>query len=94
MVWREGDAYCLIWALPCVTEAQLTEFCNKQSVKPPFSNRKAIEAYYRSFLALAAPLVKNSNITEKARDSKFILGLLILLRDWVVEHLPEANRTH
>ncbi len=79
-------------APPRVTEAQLTEFCADQSSKAPFANKKALENYYRNFLAIAAPLVKSSDITEKARDSKFVLGLPASLRDWVVERLPENNR--
>ena len=79
-------------ALPRVTEAQLTEFCTEQSAKAPFPNKKTLENYYRNFLALATPLVKNNDITEKARDSKFVLGLPTALRDWVVEHLPASNR--
>ncbi len=79
-------------APPRVTEAQLTEFCKEQSTKSAFPNKKSLENYYRNFLALAAPLVKNNDITEKARDSKFVLGLPTSLRDWVVERLPANNR--
>ncbi len=97
-VWVDAKAmlvalYGTSEAPPRVSEAQLTNFCTENANKAPFPNKKALETYYRNFLTLAAPLVENNDITPKARDSKFILGLPNLLRDWVVERLPEANRT-
>ncbi|KAF7354482.1 hypothetical protein MVEN_01137400 [Mycena venus] len=43
---------------PSYTEEMLQDFCQKQSAKSPFKNKKQIETYHKDFMHLGGPLVK------------------------------------
>ncbi|KAK1225160.1 hypothetical protein PQX77_011916 [Marasmius sp. AFHP31] len=62
-----------------VSEDDLKEFCRRHAEE--------------GFLRIAAPLIKNNEITNKSRDPAFVKGIPKGLCDWFKRELPEANRT-
>ncbi|KAJ7195851.1 hypothetical protein B0H12DRAFT_1331738 [Mycena haematopus] len=77
---------------PNYTESMLRDFCREHSAKSPFKNKMQIETYFKEFMKIAGPLVKQKKITTKARDYYFITGLPSTIKEWFNNQVPEPNR--
>ncbi|KAJ7794796.1 hypothetical protein B0H13DRAFT_2689545 [Mycena leptocephala] len=75
-----------------VSERELIEFCRDQSAKSPYRSKAEIEQYLRSFQLLAAPLLKQRDITIAQRDFYFVSGIRTQIKNWFVERVPEPQR--
>ncbi|KAJ7930194.1 hypothetical protein B0H13DRAFT_2535523 [Mycena leptocephala] len=76
-----------------VSERELIEFCRDQSAKSPYRSKAEIEQYLRSFQLLAAPLLKQRDITIAQRDFYFVSGIRTEIKNWFIERVPEPQRT-
>ncbi|KAJ7832982.1 hypothetical protein B0H13DRAFT_1914781 [Mycena leptocephala] len=76
-----------------VSERELIEFCRDQSAKSPYRSKAEIEQYLRSFQLLAAPLLKQRDITIAQRDFYFVSGIRTQIKNWFIERVPEPQRT-
>ncbi|KAJ7212384.1 hypothetical protein B0H12DRAFT_1079440 [Mycena haematopus] len=76
-----------------VSERDLVEFCRERSAKSPFRTKQEIEKYLRDFQLIAAPLVKQKDITIAQRDFYFISGIPTSIKEWFISRVPETQRT-
>ncbi|KAJ7601790.1 hypothetical protein DFH06DRAFT_1352076 [Mycena polygramma] len=76
-----------------VCEQDLIEFCRTQSAKSPYRTKLEIEQYLRSFQLIAAPLLKQRDITVKQRDYYFVSGIPGAIKNWFISRVPESQRT-
>jgi hypothetical protein len=77
----------------CPWEQDLVEFCRKQSAKSPYRSKLEIEDYLRNFQFMAAPLLKQGDITIAQRDFYFVSGIPTSLKEWFISRVPEAQCT-
>ncbi|KAJ7310785.1 hypothetical protein DFH08DRAFT_624022, partial [Mycena albidolilacea] len=63
------------------SERELIEFCRLQSAKSLYRNKLEIERYLRDFQLIAAPLLKQGDITVQQRDFYFVTGIPTSLKD-------------
>ncbi|KAJ7810067.1 hypothetical protein B0H14DRAFT_3757972 [Mycena olivaceomarginata] len=77
----------------CVSEQELLEFCREQSAKPPFRSKFEVEQYLRNFQYIAAPLLKQQDITIAQRDYYFVSGIPSAIKNWFILRVPESQRT-
>ncbi|KAF8144840.1 hypothetical protein K438DRAFT_2029004 [Mycena galopus ATCC 62051] len=75
-----------------VSEQELLEFCREHSAKPPFRSKLEVEQYLRSFQLIAAPLLKQQDITIKKRDYYFVSGIPSVIKNWFIVRVPEHQR--
>ncbi|KAJ7648673.1 hypothetical protein DFH06DRAFT_1423371 [Mycena polygramma] len=76
-----------------VSESELIEFCRQQSAKSPYHTKQDIEQYLRDFQWIAAPLLKQHDITAKQRDFYFVSGIPRSIKQWFISRVPEHQRT-
>ncbi|KAF7349936.1 hypothetical protein MVEN_01294400 [Mycena venus] len=76
-----------------VSEWELVEFCREQSAKSPFRTKLEIEHYLRNFQFIAAPLLKQKDITIPQRDFYFVSGIPSAIKNWFIMRVPESQRT-
>ncbi|KAJ7861605.1 hypothetical protein B0H13DRAFT_1900445 [Mycena leptocephala] len=74
-------------------EQDLVEFCREQSAKSPYRSKLEIEDYLRNFQFIAAPLLKQGDITIAQRDFYFVSGIPASIKEWFISRVPEAQRT-
>ncbi|KAJ7601406.1 hypothetical protein DFH06DRAFT_1026146, partial [Mycena polygramma] len=58
-----------------VSEQDLIEFCRQRSAKSPYRTKQDVEQYLRDFQWIAAPLLKQHDITAKQSDFYFVSGI-------------------
>ncbi|KAJ7168842.1 hypothetical protein C8R46DRAFT_1218227 [Mycena filopes] len=75
------------------TERELIEFCQEQSATSPFRTKVEVEQYLRRFQYIAAPLLKQREITTAQRDVYFVSGIPSAIKDWFFSRVPESQRT-
>jgi hypothetical protein len=75
------------------SERDLIEFCREQSAKSPYRSKLAIQQYLHDFQFIAAPLVKQQEITIAQRDFYFVSGIPTSIKEWFIDHVPESQRT-
>ncbi|KAF7342360.1 hypothetical protein MVEN_01824600 [Mycena venus] len=75
------------------SERELIEFCRAQSAKSLYHDKLEVEQYLRDFQFIAAPLVKQGEITVQQRDFYFVSGIPTSLKDWFISRVPESQRT-
>uniref|UniRef100_A0A0W0FDC2 DUF4100 domain-containing protein n=1 Tax=Moniliophthora roreri TaxID=221103 RepID=A0A0W0FDC2_MONRR len=78
---------------PTVTLASLQAFCQKQSSKPAFASKQAIEKYVHSFETYSSTLVKARTISQSEANYYFILGLPDMLKHWLETQIPADKMT-
>jgi hypothetical protein len=76
-----------------VYERELIEFCRRQSAKSPYRTKSEIEQYLRDFQWIAAPLLKQQDITIAQRDFYFVSGIPTSIKQWFISRVPESKRT-
>ncbi|KAJ7853249.1 hypothetical protein B0H13DRAFT_1904231 [Mycena leptocephala] len=69
-----------------VSEAELIEFCHQHSATSPYRTKREIEQYLRDFRWIAAPLLKQQDITIKQRDFYFVSGIPTFIKQWFISH--------
>ena len=77
---------------PKTNEEDLKDYCRANSICPEFADKQAVDAYHRGFQKLAAPLMKNGLLTEKAKNFYFITGIPVLMKEWFYQQVPEPKR--
>ncbi|KAJ6481533.1 hypothetical protein C8R47DRAFT_590684 [Mycena vitilis] len=75
-----------------VSEPELIEFCRQQSAKSSYRTKQDIEQYLRDFQWIAAPLLKQHDITIKQRDFYFVSGIPRSVKQWFISRVPEHQR--
>ena len=65
---------------PKTNEEDLKDYCHANSICPEFVDKQAVDAYHRGFQKLAAPLMKNGLLTEKAKNFYFITGIPVSMK--------------
>ncbi|KAJ6557552.1 hypothetical protein B0H19DRAFT_1148076 [Mycena capillaripes] len=76
-----------------VSEQELLDFCREHSAKSPFRSKLEVEQYLRSFQLIAAPLLKQQDITIAQRDYYFVSGIPSVIKNWFIVRAPESQRT-
>ncbi|KAJ6523754.1 hypothetical protein B0H19DRAFT_1276842 [Mycena capillaripes] len=76
-----------------VSEAELIEFCRQRSDTSPYRTKREVERYLRDFQWIAAPLLKQQDITIKERDFYFVSGIPTSIKQWFIFRVPEPFRT-
>ncbi|KAJ7022202.1 hypothetical protein C8F04DRAFT_1194689 [Mycena alexandri] len=74
-----------------VSEQELLEFCRERSAKPPFRSKLEVELYLRSFQYIAAPLLRQQDITIAQRDYYFVSGIPCAIKNWFILRVPESQ---
>ncbi|KAJ7366309.1 hypothetical protein DFH08DRAFT_165500 [Mycena albidolilacea] len=75
------------------SERYLIEFCREQSAKSPYRSKLEIQQYLHDFQYIAAPLLKQQEITVAQRDFYFVSGIPTSIKQWFIDRVPESQRT-
>ncbi|KAF9008591.1 hypothetical protein BDZ89DRAFT_965120 [Hymenopellis radicata] len=75
------------------TVDELKAFVKQAANKPPFTSKIQIEAYYRDFLKIAAPLKKNKALTTEEHNAYFVDGLPSAMKEGFNNKLTTKNRS-
>ncbi|KAJ7705641.1 hypothetical protein B0H16DRAFT_1901798 [Mycena metata] len=75
------------------TERELIEYCRIQSAKSPYRTKIEVEQYLRGFQFIAAPLLKQREITTAQCDFYFVSGISSSIKNWFISQVPESQHT-
>jgi hypothetical protein len=80
-------------AKPRVRVGDLIELCRVHYAKSSLRNLSELQQYLLQFMSLAAPLLKQHDITESQRDFYFISGIPERMKWTLIRQVPEHQRT-
>ncbi|KAJ7722484.1 hypothetical protein DFH07DRAFT_971908 [Mycena maculata] len=76
---------------PNFTESMLCDFCQDQSAKSPYKNKKEIETYHQEFMKIAGPF--ESCFSPFPNNYYFVTGIPSVLKEWFMTQVPEKSQT-
>ncbi|KAJ7257372.1 hypothetical protein C8J57DRAFT_1648457 [Mycena rebaudengoi] len=72
---------------------KLLKFCQDRCATSSLHNISDVQQYLRAFISIAAPLFKQSDITESQRDYYFVSGIPSRMKPTFISRVPDNQRT-